>query len=457
MTKTAVRLESVKLSQIVESKTNPRGAVDPGTLQELLASVRTQGILTPVILRPHRLEKTGAGETGQYELVAGRRRYAAAKLANLIEIPATIQELTDEEAREVQIVENLQREGIHPLEEAAAFRALAANAKEMTDVAVRVGKSPEYVRSRLVLTNLDEKLAAAYRKGEMNDGMALLIAGLAPSDQHKAWKVASGSVYNRMTVRDMKDWIARSVGEPMKRQPWIGDAQFEKIVGACQECKPNVATLFGDVKTGECTSFQCWNRKMKAYVAHMAAAGAAKVSTLHSHEDKKLPGTGDYHRIEGRKDICPSVQDAVVADGAGVGTLTKVCIDKSCRVHAAKITPGGFKRTPEEEKKRKQELARERLAKEKKAKVFNEALAKVSWPLSERHLDALLAFIFQDRGSMYQQAVIKLLGDYCPVGKDKNYERALRDWAGKDKAGKLRLVIAMMFPTYSADTAIKEL
>lgn len=446
------RLERVRIDDISPGP-NPRpiSELKGSAMEELVASVRAKGVLVPIIVRP-------IAGTPNFQLVAGQRRLAAAILAGEKDIPASIRELTDDEAAEVSIVENLQREGIHPLDEAQAFRALAANAKEMADVAARVGKPVAYVRQRLVLTNLDEKIQASYRKAELNDGAAALIANLAPSDQKDAYKALQGGRFgDRLSVRELKEWIVEHVGEPMKRQPWVGKPELEKAVGACKECKPNVATLFGEVKVGECTSFACWSRKMKAYIAHQVKGGKVAISSSYSPDDKSLPPVGRYHQISSKKDTCPSAKTAVYGDGATVGATAHVCVDGECKMHAARITAGGFKRTAEEVATRKRQLADDRAKAEKQSAALAAALEKIEWPMNAHQLDALVAFAFERYGGSYLIQTCKLLGIKA---KDHAYEKALREWAGGDDATptqKVRLLVAVMAPSWSLETSLKKL
>ena len=185
--KTPMKLQLIKVTLAYESDTNPRGKKFEGpSFDDLVASIKEKGVLVPVIARPK--EKGGKS----FEIVAGNRRFRAAGLAGLKEIPARVEELSDDEAREVQIIENLQREDVHPLEEGEAYHKIIEESKyEIAAIAAKVGKSETYVRQRLFLTNLSEKSAKAYRKGDITDGHAVLIAKLSPNDQIEAVKFAS--------------------------------------------------------------------------------------------------------------------------------------------------------------------------------------------------------------------------------------------------------------------------
>ncbi len=131
---------SVPISILVESATNPRKRFDEKNLEELAASMRAQGILAPLLVREL--------EESKYEVVAGARRLRAAKLAELGKLPVRVVKLTDAGAIEAQCVENLQREDIHPLEEALGFKSLlelGEPAYTIATISSRAGKSEAYV------------------------------------------------------------------------------------------------------------------------------------------------------------------------------------------------------------------------------------------------------------------------------------------------------------------------
>ena len=111
--------QDIPLNRIQESKTNPRRTLDEAKLAELAANIRQHGVLQPVLVRP-----SPNGEDGFYELVAGARRYRASKLARRETIPVTIRELTDAQCLELQLIENLQRENLNPVEEAQGYAQL---------------------------------------------------------------------------------------------------------------------------------------------------------------------------------------------------------------------------------------------------------------------------------------------------------------------------------------------
>ena len=136
-TNTATEYRNLPLFVLTESKTNPRRIFDDNALKELAESIRVQGVLSPLLVRP--LTEQG------FEIVAGARRYRAAQLAEAETVPVRIVNLTDAEALEAQLIENLQRRDVHPREEAQGFRALL-NLEEpkysIEQIAAKTGKSP---------------------------------------------------------------------------------------------------------------------------------------------------------------------------------------------------------------------------------------------------------------------------------------------------------------------------
>src|SRR5271170_5868916 len=176
---------SVPIGILVESATNPRKRFDEKNLEELAASMKAQGILAPLLVREL--------EESKYEVVAGARRLRAAKLAELENLPVRVVKLTDAEAIECQCVENLQREDIHPLEEALGFKSLLELGEPVytvASIASRSGKSEAYIYGRIRLADLIPPVAEAFLKDQITIGHALLIAKLPASQQQEAFAAA---------------------------------------------------------------------------------------------------------------------------------------------------------------------------------------------------------------------------------------------------------------------------
>jgi ParB family chromosome partitioning protein len=183
---------SVPITVLVESASNPRKRFDEKSIEELAASFKTQGVLAPLLVREL--------EQSKYEVVAGARRLRAARLADLVSVPVRIVKLTDAEAIEAQVVENLQREDIHPLEEALGFKSLlelGEPAYTIANIASRAGKSEAYVYGRIRLADLIPSVAEAFLKDQITIGHALLIAKLPPSQQQEAFAAAFRGMWTR--------------------------------------------------------------------------------------------------------------------------------------------------------------------------------------------------------------------------------------------------------------------
>ncbi len=136
-------IQDIPLAKIRESKTNPRRQFDESKLAELAENIRQHGVLQPILVRP-----LPDGEAGTYELVARARRLRASKIAKRESIPATVRELTDAQALELQVIENVQRVDVHPLDEAQGYAALIQlqpSTYTVETIASRVGRSPAYV------------------------------------------------------------------------------------------------------------------------------------------------------------------------------------------------------------------------------------------------------------------------------------------------------------------------
>ena len=174
--------QTVNLSQLTESPTNPRKTFDSQAIKELADSIRAVGLLQPILVRPTATE-------GSFEIVAGARRYRAAQFAGIEALPVRVCQLTDAQALEAQIIENLVRAEVHPYEETQGFLALMRldparyTAQEL---AAKTGKSVTFVVARLKLADLIQAAATRLQKDEIAIGHALLLARLTPAQQEEA-------------------------------------------------------------------------------------------------------------------------------------------------------------------------------------------------------------------------------------------------------------------------------
>lgn len=281
---------SIALSLITPSATNPRKRFDKDALADLTDSVRKHGIIQPILVR--QIDPAIAA----YELVAGERRYRAATAAGLEEIPAIVRNLTDVEALELQVIENLQRADLHPIEEAEGYEQLRdRHGYSIDELAAKVGKSKAYVYARLKFTDLCKEAREAFFAGELNASTALLIARI-PTDkvQKAALKELTATDHRGevMPVRMAAEHIQRSYMLKLKEAPF--SPNDEKLVpkagscGACPKRTGNQPELFGDVKSADtCTDPTCFAGKKEAHFARLRADAEAKGATVITGKDAK--------------------------------------------------------------------------------------------------------------------------------------------------------------------------
>ena len=198
---------------------NPRGALDDASLAELVESIRTHGVLTPLLVRP--VDRV-AGSSA-FEIVAGHRRARAAELAALDEVPCSVRELTDDQAREIAIVDNLQRADIAPMDEARSFQALldfAHNAHTPASIAGRIGKTERYVWDRLRLLDLVPDAQRLLERGKIGVEHAIVLAKLRPEDQERF--IAPDYVKQKQSVWDTEHDLLFDGDDRKQREqdPW---------------------------------------------------------------------------------------------------------------------------------------------------------------------------------------------------------------------------------------------
>src|SRR5690554_6427845 len=195
------RLERLPLSQLTRGKYQPRRDIQPEALEELADSIRAQGVMQPIVVRP-------VGEA-RYEIIAGERRWRAAQLAELATIPAVIREVTDEVALALALIENIQREDLNPVEEALALKRLL-DEFELTQqqVADAVGKSRAQVANLLRLLALDPEVQTLLERGDLDMGHARALLVL-PSAQQR--RMAHEVVDKDLTVRATEALVKRLI------------------------------------------------------------------------------------------------------------------------------------------------------------------------------------------------------------------------------------------------------
>src|SRR5271154_3037219 len=373
---------NVSLSLLNESKTNPCRIFEDAALKELADSIRSQGVLSPLLVRPL-TEKS-------FEIVAGARRFRAAQIAEIPTVPVRIVNLSDAEALEAQLIENLQRRDVHPLDEAQGFRALL-NLDEpkysVEQIAAKTGKSPAYVTTRLKLTELSAPVLDAFYAEEIGVGHALLLAKLQPDQQVSAlaacfredWQGGSGKQKRiLLPVRNLQFWIDNNVLLILKDAPFDKkDGQLVPAAGSCVDCPKRTGhnkLLFSDLgKQDSCTDPTCYQAKLSAHLAKTIAAkpSLVQISTTYGVQQEGSPvlprnkytairddrpkSKEEAKRPEFKE--CKFTTEAIITEGAEIGTIHKVCANPTCPVHPPKpqISRTDEKFKAEQEKQRKEQ------------------------------------------------------------------------------------------------------
>ncbi len=393
------------LTALFESNTNPRKTFAETALAELAASVREKGVLVPLLVRP---------ASGLYEIIAGARRYRAACAAAIDTVPCRIVDLDDKQVIEVQVIENLQRADVHPVEEAEAYGQLInLHGYDTFSIAAKVGKSERYVAGRLALLRLELEVSEAYQRDEIQAGHAALISRLAPADQRLALKHAkSKSEWNgsKPTVNNLKHWIEDELQMELKRAPFpLKDANLGAGT-SCASCPKNTAcnpTLFGEEWTeARCTDRICYDHKLDNWVNRKINEGLVQLSS--NYGEKCPEGVLGYGQWNQYADKAELKEKGVIVIGRDKGQVVKFARVKAGRSGAS---------SREAEQRRNH-----RIQKEAHGRIIAAVLdAFDGQPVNKRalSLDTLrdvAVSLFQERGHIGRKVAKQQLG------WDDNYE-----------------------------------
>lgn len=291
------------LVDVVPSPLNPRRNFDKTRLDELAESVKSKGVLQALIVR----DRAGLA---QLEIVDGERRYRAAKLAGLKEIPVVIRHLTDVEVLELMAIANSQRDDLHPLEEADNFKALMKADRAYTPKAIgaKIGKSERYVQQRLQLTRLEADVQKRFLANEITAGHADLLSRLTPEDQLAGLKICFHHLFGDdqergcISVRTLNTWIDGNIRLQLTKE----DPQTE-FFPELEKVVDEGATI------------------LQVAGSYLPEAVTKKLGAI---------AMSDYKRVDGKKDRCPVTKRAVIVIGTGRGTFVEICTAKTaCKKH----------------------------------------------------------------------------------------------------------------------------
>jgi ParB family transcriptional regulator, chromosome partitioning protein len=349
---------NLPILNLTESAANPRRTFDETALNELAESIRSQGVLSPLLVRP---------KGHNYEIVAGARRYRAAQLAGLDSVPVRIVELTDAQALETSIVENLQRRDVHPLDEATGYVTLLHLDYTVEQIAAKCGKNPSYVAARARLAQLAPAVTEAFAKDDIGVGHALLLARLQAEQQEEALAACyqesytNGSKAKRilLPVRHLQQWIEHNILLELAAAPFSkDDAQLVPEAGSCIECPKRTGhntLLFAEIGANQpdsCSDPKCYAAKIDAHVKQTVAAKPklVQISTAYGKPAEGSPVIPRNKYVEIRHDkpksknerdwpeykTCKYTTEAIVTEGTEKGETKKVCANPECPIHHPK-------------------------------------------------------------------------------------------------------------------------
>lgn len=192
--------KTLRVSEIEPNRFQPRKNFDEDAIASLAESIKEHGVLQPLLVRPY---------SGTYQIVAGERRWRAAKIAGTEEIPVVIKELTDSEAMQLALIENLQRENLNPIEEAAGFKELVEKYNMTQEkIAVIAGKSRSSVSNSIRLLSLPAEVQEFVKEGKVSSGHAKVLLGI--EDKEILIKLAEKVAEGELTVRGLESLVSKS-------------------------------------------------------------------------------------------------------------------------------------------------------------------------------------------------------------------------------------------------------
>jgi ParB/RepB/Spo0J family partition protein len=303
---TAPHTQTLPLDRIVVSSTHVqalrRQRYNPAAMDELADSLRRLGQLQPIVVRPHR-------GPDQWEIVAGERRFLAARQAGMQTIEASVRDLDDAQVIEAQVTENLQREDLHPIEEAEGYEELRRTAGlSIDDLVAKVGKSRRWVFGRLKLLDLTPAARAAFLSGEINASVALELASVshAPMQDEALHAIREEAQYDDrpMSVRDVRYLLRNKFLLRLARAPFpTDDGLLIVTAGACTTCPKrsgNQPELFGEPDDEDlCTDSKCFADKRAAHTERLLQRAREAGQVVIEGKAAKKIKPREHHDLQG--------------------------------------------------------------------------------------------------------------------------------------------------------------
>lgn len=440
-------LRRIPLAELHESPFNRRTRYDQGTLDELAQSFLQTGQLTPIIVRPRK--------AGGYEIAAGHRRYRAAKIAvekspdgakyrGVDALEAKVVILDDPAFIEVLNIENLQRDDLHPLEEAAGFKDLMTEAGyDVAKIAARVGRSTRYVYDSLTLLKLTPNAKKLFLAAAFERGHAILLARLTPEQQARAIgdvkEVAQGDRDSLLlepdtSAEDQDELPLHDMVKP------VSVREFQKAIQREIRATPEHVDPFLFPESAAALEAA---KEEKLTVIHITREYLASDEVRQADQNQRVFGSQAWERADGaidpyedgfgdrpkhRSKTCDWSRYGFVASGPGQGEVFKVCINKQkCAVH----WPEHVKRAEEAKKRaKKQTKAREAgpdaVAKEEARQAAEDAKREREDQHTQRVEDVVVRLI-QERAPQWALGVVAL-------GKQIKMPAQVASWMARSRA-----------------------
>ncbi len=428
---------TVALSDCYPSPLQNRKRFDEAALKDLTDSVAAKGVLTPLLVR-----QNPTGEQ-RYEILAGERRFKAATAAALTEVPVRVCNLTDGEAHELVVIENVQREDLHPLEEADGYQALLDRpGYDVASLAAKVGKSESYVYQRLNLLDLIKPAKDAFLADAITAGHAKLIARLPADVQQEALKhcfeerwVGDKRVRTLVSTRSLSAYIESEIQLDLHAAsfPKDDDALLPKA-GACTACPKRsgyAPALFQDLaKKDVCLDRDCFKAKQGAQLKRVqdeTAAGGEKAVSITTEwytNTKGVLSSNAYADASGKKK-CASSTKGIVVEGPKLGRVMDICTDKQCKVHRPHAARASSESESYRAQQRKRE-AKERQAAEARRRIFAAVRDAAPKKLGRDELQRVALAFVDEMQNEARKVFAQAVG--VAVGKSYDCDKALHKW-----------------------------
>ena len=234
--------QEISISQIVPNENQPRKNFDEAALLELANSIRVHGVISPLIL----VRKNN----DEYMIIAGERRWRAARKAGLVTVPAIVRDYSDKEIKEISLIENLQREDLNPIEVANAIKQLMDEYDYTQEqVADRIGKSRPAVANTLRLLTLSPAVIDLVALGKLSEGHARCLVVI--KDPDKQLEIAKRAIGDKLTVRDFEKLVKSYVNPPApKQKPPAQSLELRDMVERLQRVFSTKVSVFGNDRKG---------------------------------------------------------------------------------------------------------------------------------------------------------------------------------------------------------------